>query len=243
LSVATLPIGCQKSSIESKPEPNPQPKLLARPGSPTFTTTKGYNQLDFGGDRSGFLYIPQSYSGETSTPLFIALHGAGGTANGSWYNYVSFAEARGFVLLAPDSREATWDLILDDYGPDVEFLDKALTYTFKRCRIDPTRIALAGFSDGASYALSLGTANGNLFSHIIAYSPGFIITSDSLEGKPKIFVSHGLDDNILPITTSQNIIVPYLINLKYDVTFKEFEGDHEIPTQIIDSSLDWFLKN
>lgn len=32
----------------------------------------------------------------------------------------------------------------------------------------------AGFSDGASYALSLGLPNGNLFSHIVAFSPGFM---------------------------------------------------------------------
>ena len=243
LTVATLPIGCQKSSVESKPEPKTQPKLIARPGSPTIIPTKGYNQLDFGGERNGFLYRPQSYSSETTTPLFIALHGAGGTANGSWYSCVSFAEAKDFVLLAPDSRAFTWDLILNDYGPDIEFINQALMYTFKRCRIDPTRIAFGGFSDGASYALSLGTANGDFFSHIIAYSPGFIIPSDSLEGKPKIFVSHGLNDNILPVTNSQNIIVPYLINLEYDVVFKKFEGDHEISSQIIDLSLDWFLKN
>jgi len=31
-----------------------------------------------------------------------------------------------------------------------------------------------GFSDGASYALSVGITNGDLFTHVIAFSPGFV---------------------------------------------------------------------
>ena len=36
---------------------------------------------------------------------------------------------------------------------DVWFIDAALAWTFERCFVDAVRIALAGFSDGASYAL------------------------------------------------------------------------------------------
>jgi phospholipase/carboxylesterase len=35
-------------------------------------------------------------------------------------------------------------------------------------------VALGGFSDGASYALSLDLTNGDLFASLIAFSPGFI---------------------------------------------------------------------
>jgi predicted esterase len=34
-------------------------------------------------------------------------------------------------------------------------------------------LAVSGFSDGASYALSIGPANGDLFTHVMAFSPGF----------------------------------------------------------------------
>jgi hypothetical protein len=34
-------------------------------------------------------------------------------------------------------------------------------------RIDPARLAFAGFSDGGSYALSLGVTNGDVASHVI----------------------------------------------------------------------------
>ena len=40
--------------------------------------------------------------------------------------------------------------------------------------VDRQRVCASGFSDGASYALSLGAANGDLFTHIAAFSPGFM---------------------------------------------------------------------
>jgi phospholipase/carboxylesterase len=58
-------------------------------------------------------------------------------------------------LLAPDSRDRTWDVILSSFGPDVDYIDRALGSTFQRYAIDPDRIAIGGFSDGASYALPL----------------------------------------------------------------------------------------
>ena len=45
----------------------------------------------------------------------------------------------------------------------------------------------------ASYALSLGIANGNLFSHVLAFSLGFLAPA-SQTGSPRIFVSHGTQD-------------------------------------------------
>lgn len=64
------------------------------------------------------------------------------------------------------------------FGPDVDYINKSLEYVFSRYLIDPRRLGLAGFSDGASYALSLGLPNGDLFSHIVAFSPGFMRPPD-----------------------------------------------------------------
>jgi phospholipase/carboxylesterase len=124
---------------------------------------------------------------------------------------------------------------------DVAFLDRALRHTFQRCRIDPAQIALAGFSDGASYALSLGVSNGDLFSHLVGYSPGFLNTSPPLVGEPRIFVSHGTQDPVLSVSLSRALIVPELRNAGYDVTYREFDGGHEVPAEISEEALDWFL--
>jgi len=216
------------------------PRLTARPGSPTVMPYRGLTHLGLGVGRDGLLYVPESYSPDTPAPLFVALHGAGGSGD-SWPSYPARAEARGMVLLAPDSRYATWDRVFGDFGPDVEFLDRALRYTFSCCRIDPALVALGGFSDGASYALSLGVSNGDLFSHLVAYSPGFCRPSDPRVGSPRVYVSHGTRDDVLPVTVTRDSIVPSLRRAGCDVTYREFDGYHEVPSEISESALDWLL--
>jgi phospholipase/carboxylesterase len=240
---APLFLGCGNSSTgpdSGDPPPVGDPRLTARPGQPVASPTIGRSQLDLGGVRDGFLYVPTSYTPDTPMPLLVAMHGAGGGAH-EWSLYDAAAESRGMIVLAPDSRAATWDLSLGAFGADVAFLDDALAYTFERCRIDPTHLALGGFSDGASYALSLGVSNGDLFSHLIAYSPGFYLPSTPIVGRPPVFVSHGTEDLILSVARSRDVIVPQLRGAGYDVEYQEFIGGHLLPAAISDNSLAWFL--
>ena len=216
------------------------PRLNARPGSPTATPTLGLSQLDLASGRDGILYVPQSYSPDTPTPLFVALHGAGGDGAG-WASYYDRSEERGFILLAPDSRSGTWDAVRGDFGVDVEFLDQALGHTFERCRIDPTQLALAGFSDGASYSLSLGVSSGDLFSHVLGHSPGFFKPAKPIRGQPLVYVSHGLRDAVLSVFSTRNEIVPELRDDGYDVTYVEFDGGHSVPALVSEDALDWFF--
>ena len=240
VAASMLP-GCNPSSSTSTgPDGSGGPRLTARPGSPTVTPTVGLSELGIGTPRDGLLYVPESYSPETPAPLFIAFHGAGGTAS-AWASYYERAEARGMVFLATDSRASTWDVVFGGFGPDVAFLDEALEHTFDRCRIDPARIAMGGFSDGASYALSLGVSNGDLLSHLVGYSPGFHSPSDPIVGMPRVYISHGEQDAVLPVSISRDIIVPSFRNAGYDVTYEEFAGGHEVPGAISESALDWFL--
>lgn len=216
-------------------------RLTARPGSPITTPTIGLSDLAIEDGPSGTLYVPASYSHDTPTPLFVGLHGAGGSSAG-WQSYHARAETRGMIFLAIDSDARTWDLIrVGRFGPDLAALDRALQYTFDRCRIDSTKIALGGFSDGASYALSLGISNGDILSHLVGYSPGFLRSSPATVGKPRIYVSHGRFDDIIPVTASRDRIVPELRDAGYDVTYEEFDGGHGVPAAISESALDWFL--
>src|SRR5918997_1310676 len=129
----------------------------------------------------GYLYLPAGYRGETPTPLVLLLHGAGEDARDGLAQLRGQADEAGIVLLASSSRGPTWDSILarGRYGQDAAAIDRALGHAFSRCKVDPERVALAGYSDGASYALSLGLANGDLFSHVLAFSPGFLAPTPS----------------------------------------------------------------
>lgn len=216
------------------------PRLTARPGAPTEAALQGRNALGLGSPRDGFVYVPASYDPAVPMPLFVALHGAGGAAT-NWLSYFARAEARGMILLAPDSRLRTWDLITGSFGPDFLFLDEALHFTFDHCNVDAARIALAGFSDGATYALSAGLPNGDLFTHLVAYSPGYVEYARPLAGHPKIFVSHGAQDPIFAVSGTRDGIVPSLHNEGYSVFYYEFTGGHELPAEVTEAALDYFL--
>jgi phospholipase/carboxylesterase len=222
-------------------------ELLARPGSPSQTLGAGQHNLGIGTSlfpgilpvRDGILYLPSSHASSSAMPLLVLLHGSGGEAANWFGSYLQRAERHQFAMLAVDSRDYTWDLLADgSFGPDVRFIDEALTWTFDRVRVDAARIALVGFSDGASYALSLGLSNGNLFSRIVAYS-GCSVLVDTLRGKPKIFAAHGVNDDVLPIAPCARAYVSALLAKGYAVEYHEFDGGHELPDAISTAAMDW----
>lgn len=150
----------------------------------------------------------------------------------------SLADERGLLLLAPASRGSTWDAIRGGYGPDVRLIDRALQQVFRAVAVDSGRIAVAGFSDGASYALGLGLASGGLFSRAVAFSPGFV-PETRRDGAPRIFVNHGTADEVLPIERTSRRIVPALRDEGLDVTYREFPGPHTVPREIAREAVDW----
>jgi predicted esterase len=104
-------------------------------------------------------------------------------------------------------------------------------------------MAVCGFSDGASLALALGLSNGDLFQRVIAFSPGFIPSGVEKTGMPRIFISHGTRDEILPIENASRPLVSRLKRGGYDVTFREFDGPHGVPPEIARTGIEWFLKS
>ncbi len=203
----------------------------------------GLQKLGLDDTRDGLLYVPRSYQVDRPAPLVLMLHGAGGTAHGGLMPLENLAEAYGLILLAPASRLQTWDIIAGRrYGLDVPFIDHALIQMFERYAVDPTRLAIEGFSDGASYALSLGLTNGELFTHIIAFSPGFMSPA-SRHGTPHIYISHGEGDTVLPIERCSRRVVPQLHREGYTVLYHEFTGFHSVPGEIAHEAVRWFLGN
>ncbi len=215
--------------------------MSARPVEVKETAPKGLRKLGLDGERDGVLYVPHGYRVERPAPLALMLHGAGGNAQHGLSLLQRFADESGMLLLAPDSRRQTWDVIVDRYGLDVSYIERALAQTFSRYAVDPKRIAVGGFSDGASYALSLGVVNGDLFTHVIAFSPGFMAPTRQ-QGSPRVFISHGTRDQVLPIQRCSRRIVPQLKGAGYDVWYREFDGGHTIPTEIARGAHEWFVK-
>ncbi len=210
--------------------------LTSRPQRGAKTTATS-GALGLGSGRDATLHLPPNAS-EGRLPLLVFLHGATQAGAGMLRRIGPAAEAAGVAVLAPDSRGTTWDAIRGDFGEDVAFLNRALEWVFARVDVDRDRLAVGGFSDGASYAISLGLANGDLFPLVAAFSPGFVIPVPT-RGKPRFFVSHGTADQILPIDRCSRVIVPELRARGYQVAFREFEGRHEMPAEVLREGFDW----
>jgi predicted esterase len=120
----------------------------------------------------------------------------------------------------------------------VSFIDAALAWTFLRVNVDPARLTIAGFSDGASYALALGLTNGDLFRRVLAFSPGFLSVRTA-HGKPPVYLTHGTGDTILPIDSTSRRIVPALQQAGYSVDYHEFDGGHVIKQSLAEEALAW----
>ncbi len=188
--------------------------------------------------RDGILYVPSALNSGKPLPLLIWLHGGAGRAETFDYMFPP-AEEAGVVILALDARHNTWDAIDGPFGTDVAFIDRSLKHVFEQVSIDPSKIALGGLSDGASYALALGRSNGDKFTHLVAVAPGFLEPPGPSIGKPKIFVAHGLRDTVYRAVTTRIYIVPQLKKAGYDTTYLEFEGPHWMTKEVGVQMLDW----
>jgi predicted peptidase len=202
---------------------NDPERFLARPHPPALPRpAPGLHTLPLGGPRDNYWFVPDNAGDGRPAPLALLLHGAG------------------LVLVAPASTASTWDLITGRrYGPDLALLDAALDYLFARCAVDPSRLAVGGFSDGASYALSVGLNNGDLFSHVLAFSPGFA-GPGTRRGRPAVFIAHGTHDPILAIDPCSRNIVRQLTAQDYPLRYREFEGGHGIPPAVAEEAVTWF---
>jgi phospholipase/carboxylesterase len=218
-------------------------RLSARPNSNPKEThvSTGTLKIATSETKDNFIFVPKHYTGDKSSPLAVMLHGAGGNAKHGISYLQNYAEENNILILSLSSHEYSWDVIADrSFGRDVKLLDSILKYVLNRYNVDENKIAIGGFSDGASYALSLGVINGDLFTHIIAFSPGFVHATQ-MSGSPEIFVSHGKSDRVLPVHQCSRRIVSELGD-RYKVRYLEFEGQHEIPANIASSAVAWFLR-
>ncbi|HTD60384.1 MAG TPA: hypothetical protein VK679_06995 [Gemmatimonadaceae bacterium] len=216
-------------------------RLTARPVShPADPLPPGTHVLWTVDGRETVVVVPSTIQPDQPAPLMLALHGATQSSEFTLRAMQSAAEAAGVILIAPSSTDRTWDAILGrSFAGDCAQIDRALAQVFQHCAVDPHRLAIAGFSDGATYSLSLGVVNGDLFTHIIAYSPGFMVPG-TRHGRPRIFISHGRNDPVLPFARCGQRLATELTHDGYPVEFVPFDDGHDVPPEIATQATHWF---
>jgi phospholipase/carboxylesterase len=241
-SVAPAPAHAASASVAF-------PILSARPASSTTDARAGLSRLTEG--TSAALYVPPTYRADHPAAFVLLLHGATGRGADMIEMFRHEADARGLILLAPDSTGESWDVVTSfvhgrstgaapAYGADVERIDAALSQAFARYTVDPARVAVLGVSDGAGYALALGINNATLFRSIVALSPGFMMPIAG-KARSRIFIAHGRSDRMLPVEATTGEFVPALRGAGFDVDLLLYNGGHEWPRPVITQALDWYL--
>ena len=228
-----------------KPLTKADATIIARPIVPTKNPTVGYSALGIATPRDGFLYVPTTYDSSNPSPLLLLLHPNGSGAE-YWETYQvgELLDDLRMVVVAPDSRAPNWDFITNNgfFALDPNYFNVALAHTFERCAINPNRIAIAGFSDGGIEAMGVGLANGDLFSHIAAYSPGALVAPfESLPTRPDFWISHGQTDEQFSFDFTKDQIAGKLTTAGYNTTFVPFAGGHTIPSTVLRQSAEWMV--
>ena len=213
------------------------PRLTSRPGGASpRALAPGVHDLRHVGLPDTALVVPEQVA--AAPPLLVFFHGAGGSAQDTLRRVQEQVTAAGVLLLAPTSAGPTWDLLTGGLGRDLAALDAALEEVFA---VHPvSRVAVGGFSDGGSYALSVGLAHGDLVEAVLAFSPGFAAPPEQV-GAPRVWISHGSTDTVLPVARCGRRVAGVLRDGGYDVAYEEFDGGHVVPTHLLTASLRWWL--
>lgn len=216
-----------------EPEPRDEP-------SPT-----GFVWIERGESRA-LLLTPTEIDPAKRYPLITVLHGAGRQDEMLVKACRDEPERRDALFLIPRSQQQTWDLIASPDRPDLDFLEYAYDLIYRRYPVDAGRQALLGYSDGASYALSVGLSNAHLFRAVMGWAAGFIALDPTFNFdeavKPHVLLEYGTHDEVFPF---ERVAVPMRENLRkagYTVEFRVDQGGKHWPSSdFLPEALDWFF--
>jgi polyhydroxybutyrate depolymerase len=153
-------VGCGSAEEPSGPEELPPPRGfwgLSR----DFVDT-----LSFGGrDRLFHVHLPRAYDHRTRLPLLLVFHGSGTSFSQmrDWTGFDSVADDERFVVVYPGAYGSWAD-------SDVEFVPELVDHLTDQWAVDPSRVALTGFSAGG------------FLSHRLACEPGFPVRAVATVG-------------------------------------------------------------
>ena len=195
--------------------------------------------------------------------VIILCHGYGGDGKDisnlaiNWQRFLPDA-----IFLCPDAPEVCtvnpqgyqWfdltteeeKIILEKSLVAEEKLNIFLDQVFDKFQLEPSNLALVGFSQGCMMAIQVGLKRKERINCLIGYS-GKVINqkhlSDNIKSKPKIFLMHGVNDTIVPPTHLLEA-KEYLNKHGLKIKTKLFKNcDHKIPVEGSSLGLGFLRKN
>lgn len=166
-------------------------------------------------EREFILYVPSSYTGNSSAPLVLSYHGLGGNSQAQMddHDFRPLAEAEGFLIAHPQGAPIFgpglpgWNFGNDSLPDDLLFTSAMIDTISADYNINPDRVYACGMSFGGFFSVFLA---GQLSDKIasIASVAGTILNnvSDSLISPSRpvsLLEIHGTEDNNVAYNGSQ----------------------------------------
>jgi polyhydroxybutyrate depolymerase len=126
-----------------------------------------------GHERSYTLVVPEGYAASTPYPLVFVLHGSGGTGAGARTQTDLEKVAAGQAVFAYPEAPGGWNLDAPaSSNGDVALFDAILLTAHNALCIDPRRVFVTGFSNGAYMANQLGCKRGERIRAVVTHAGG-----------------------------------------------------------------------
>ncbi len=184
------------------------------------------------------LFIPGSGAGPGMRPLIIALHGGYGHGRDFIWTWLREARSRGLFLLAPTSQGMTWSLM--DPEKELESLLPLVERIAADHPVDPGRVLLTGFSDGATLALQCAVQKETPFAAFNAISGVLPVQKPVMAIRRRILWIHGAHDWVFPPARAQAGF-RMLVDAGADVRLKILDDlAHAYPMEENAGILSWF---
>lgn len=194
-----------------------------------------------------------------SAPLLILLHGLGSNEN-DLFSFAPHLDSRFRILSVRAPRAyayggfAWFDILFDQAlpRPDVQQMGEArqtfLSFLQEVNEVyRPSRLYLAGFSQGAIMSYLTGLTHPALVSGVLAMS-GYVIktpdlpivANEALKGLT-IFATHGINDRVLPVFLGRST-QQYLNSLQLNATYREYPMGHEVSQACFEDCRQWLAQ-
>lgn len=179
-----------------------------------------------GVDRWYSRYVPASYDG-APVPLVVDLHGyqSGATLHATLSALDAVADEAGFVLVTPQgtSDQPFWNAVPHaDLPDDVAFVEEVIDDVVATVCIDPARVYVDGFSNGAFLASLLACRSADRIA-AVATVAGLLLPEGCEPSRAvPILAIHGTEDRFVSIGGPPN---PALAELTWnDESRRAFDG-------------------
>lgn len=174
--------------------------------------------------------------------------------------YKDLAAQAGAAVLVPFALAHTWDFIhtqgFTQGGErgDVAFLSFSMNQARRLCRVDDSRVALLGYSDGASFGLSLALHNPDVFQAAMVWAAGFFAPPpgppparppERGARRPRLLLWHGTEDAVFDYRTVSLPLRERLLRSGYALDYRAEEGGRHVcpepPSSFCEESLGFWL--